>query len=212
MVTAVIFDLDSCLSAADEPGASLYQSAFDAITRANRGSHTNAVLQQAFAEMWRVPFDAVARKHGFTPAMFSAGWEAFIKVEVTTPMVGYGDLSALAELPVSRFLVTSGFRHLQESKIRALGIAPLFKKLFVDAIDEAGPRGKQPIIEEILRTQQLKPAQVLIVGDNADSELAVGLHLGIRTVQTLRPGVPYATTPDYHIKSLHELKRIIESA
>lgn len=38
-------------------------------------------------------------------------------LEVTTPMQGYGDLDVLKELPVQRFLVTSGFRRLQESKI-----------------------------------------------------------------------------------------------
>jgi phosphoglycolate phosphatase-like HAD superfamily hydrolase len=210
VITAIIFDLDSCLSAADEAGAQLFQPAFDAISHANHGSHTPAILEQAFAEMWRVPFDTVAQKYCFTPSMRDAGWQALLPLEVRTPMSGYGDLSALQELPVKRFLVTSGFRRLQESKIRALGITPLFTAIYVNAIDEPTRHGKQGIIEGILRDHQLQPSQVLIVGDNPDSELGVGRGLGISTVQTLRPGVPYSAVETHHIHSLHELKDLID--
>jgi hypothetical protein len=63
--------------------------------------------------------------------MLVAGWAVSVRLEVATPMRGYADLRTLAELPVLRFLVTSGFRRLQESKIMALG----FERLFGD------PRG-----------------------------------------------------------------------
>ena len=148
MTKAIIFDLDSSLSAADEPGQQLYAPAFKAITRASQGSHSPAVLRNAFADMWRLPFDFVAEKHAFTSAMKSAGWECMSSLEVNTPMRGYGDLEALADLPTLRCLVPSGFRRLQESQIRALGIAPLFTAIRVDAIDQPGNRGKQAIFED----------------------------------------------------------------
>jgi putative hydrolase of the HAD superfamily len=209
VIKAVIFDLDSCLSPADESGRQLFQPAFDAIMRANHGSHSETVLQHAFEDMWRLPFDFVARKYTFTPEMVAAGWNELRQVEVTTPMSGYGDLSALKELHVALFLVTSGFRRLQESKIRALGIRPLFTTIFVDAIDEPDHLGKERLIEEILRSNNLAPREVLIVGDNPDSELAVGHRLGIPTAQTLRPGVPHCATATHHIRSLYELKAIV---
>lgn len=212
MIRAIIFDLDSCLSAADETGQGLYEPAFNAIRAANQGTHSIANLEQAFADMWRLPFDFVAKKYAFTPAMFEAGWAALRDIEVTMPMRGYGDLGALVELPVQRLLVTSGFRRLQESKIRALGITPLFAEIRVDAIDEPNPRGKQAIFEELLRVHQLAPAEVLIVGDNLDSELAAGHRLGMRTVQTLRPGVPRDPAATHHISDLHELKRLLAAA
>ena len=209
MTEAIIFDLDNCLSAADEPGQQLLAPAFDGISRANQGSHSPSVLQNAFADMWRHPFDFVAEKHGFTPAMKAAGWEVLVHLEVTNPMQGYGDLSVLSELPVLRFLVTSGFRRLQESKIRALGIAPLFTAIHVDAIDQPGNRGKQRMFEGILYDYRLRPDQVLIVGDNHDSEIGVGIRLGIRTVQTLRPGVPRSPAATHHIQTLHEIKPLL---
>ena len=209
MTKAIIFDLDSCLSAADEPGQQLFVPAFDAITHANQGSHNPSVLQNAFADMWRLPFDFVAKKYGFTPAMKAAGWEMFTHLEITTPMQGYGDLDVLDELPVLRFLVTSGFLHLQESKVRALGIARCFTAIHVDAIDQPVHRGKQAIFEDILRDHRLQPDQVLIVGDNHDSEIAIGARLGIRTVQTLRPGVPRSPSATHHIQTLHQLKPLL---
>jgi phosphoglycolate phosphatase-like HAD superfamily hydrolase len=210
VIKAIIFDLDSCLSAADEPGRQLFQPAFDAIIRANHGSHVEAVLQRAFEDMWRLPYDFVARKYSFTPEMLAAGWNELLQMEVATPMSGYGDLSALNELRVELFLVTSGFRRLQESKIRALGIGPLFSAIYVDAIDEPDHRGKERLIKDIVQSSNLEPREVLIVGDNPDSELAVGRRLAIPTAQTLRPGVPYSATAMHHIRSLHGLKAILQ--
>ncbi len=211
MIKAVIFDLDSCLSAADEPGLHIFQPAVDAIILASQDSHDDETLRKAFLDMLRFPFDFVAQKYSFTTAMTDAGWEKFKQVEVTTPMRGYGDLSALQELAVALFLVTSGFRRLQESKVRALGIGKLFTGVHVDAIDEPGPRGKQRIFEEILRANALKPGEVLTVGDNPDSELAAARRLGIVTVQTLRAGVPRSEIENYHIRSVHELIPLVRA-
>ena len=209
MTDAIVFDLDSCISAADEPGQQLFAPVFAAIQAANQGSHSESSLASAFTDMWRLPFDFVADKHAFTQAMNDAGWRALLDVKVTTPMHGYGDIDVLRELKVRRFLVTSGFRHLQESKIRALNIAPLFTEIVVDAIDESGARGKLAIIQDLIHRHVLTAARMLIVGDNADSELAAGRKLGIRTVQTLRPGVPRDPQATHHITSFHELPALL---
>jgi len=66
MTKAIIFDLDSCLAAADEVGGQLYAPAFAAIGTANDGTVSEATLQAAFSDCWRIAFDAVADQHGFT--------------------------------------------------------------------------------------------------------------------------------------------------
>jgi FMN phosphatase YigB (HAD superfamily) len=141
--------------------------------------------------------------------MTEAGWRVFGGLEVNRKLHGYGDLSLLSELPANRFLVTSGFRRLQESKIRALDLIPLFTAVYVDAIDEHDRLGKLGHFESILQKQRLTAAEVLVVGDNADSEIAAGARLGMPTVQTLRPGVPYAANATFHIHSLQELKALL---
>jgi putative hydrolase of the HAD superfamily len=204
--------LDSCLCAANEVGDQLFQPAFDAIRRANHGAVSENSLKKAFSDCWRFPFTDIAQKYGFTDEMTKAGFNAFAHIEVTEPMRGYGDLSALRELPGKLFLVTSGFRRLQDSKINALGIRPRFTEIRIDAIDEPGPKGKARIFEEILKMHSLKPDEVLVVGDNPDSEIAAGNRLGMKTVQMLRPGVPRGDNATFYINSLTEVSGLLSSA
>ena len=209
MIRALIFDLDSCLAAADEVGETLFAAAFQAIRSANDGHVSEDRLRAAFADCWRFPFDFIADKYDFPPAMRAAGFAAFSETEVSQPMRGYGDLAVLAGIPAKLFLVTSGFRSLQESKIKALGIAHLFTGIHIDAIDEAHRKGKIRAFEAILQTHHLTPEETLVVGDNPDSEIAAGNRLGMTTIQTLRPGVPASPAATHHIRTLEELSRFL---
>jgi FMN phosphatase YigB (HAD superfamily) len=208
MITAIIFDLDNCLAAADEPGHQLLEPTFDAIRRANHGTVPDATLERAFGDCWRRALDSVAKKYGFSDEMLAAGWAENARAEVTGPMHGYPDLGVLRRLRPRLFLVTSGFRRLQESKVRALGVEPLFERIYIDAIDEPDRKGKEAIFTEILRSYALEPQEVLVVGDDAESEIAAGSRLGMSTVQILRENVSRAHNATYHIASLEELQQV----
>jgi hypothetical protein len=60
MIKAIIFDLDNCLSAADESSRLLLEPVFDAVRQSNQGTLSECDLQQAFEECWRDAFDVVA--------------------------------------------------------------------------------------------------------------------------------------------------------
>ena len=210
MIKAIIFDLDNCLAASDEPGRQLLAPTFDAVRRANHGTLSGETLERALAECWGHSLDAVARKYGFSDEMLAAGCAENSRAEVKIPMRGYADLGALRELPATLFLVTSGFRRLQESKVRALAVASLFERVYIDAIDEPDRKGKEGIFAEILRTHALEPGEVLVVGDDADSEIEAGNRLGIPTVQIQRAGIPRAGNAIHHIGSLAELNQIMD--
>jgi FMN phosphatase YigB (HAD superfamily) len=139
--------------------------------------------------------------------MRAVGGKLFSQIEVKGAMHGYADLAALLELPADLFLVTSGFRRLQTSKIKALGFEALFRAIYVDAIDEPDRQGKQRLFELISSTYRFDPADVLVVGDSLESEIEAGNRLGIRTVQILRAGVQRTGHATAHITSLAELKR-----
>jgi FMN phosphatase YigB (HAD superfamily) len=209
MIKALIFDLDSCLAAANEVGEDLFAHAFQAIRSANKGNISDERLSAAFNDCWRFPFDFIAEKYGFSPAMRSAGFAAFSRTEVMQQMHGYGDLEVLGEIPANLFLVTSGFRRLQESKVRALGIAHFLTEVHIDAIDDSAPKGKLHAFQSILRNHDLSPSEVLVVGDNPDSEIRAGNQLGMITIQILRPGVPPSPEATRQIHTLHELKIFI---
>jgi FMN phosphatase YigB (HAD superfamily) len=210
MIKALIFDLDNCLAAANEVGEELFEPAFEAIRTANRGTLTLEQLTEAFKECWRHPLDFVAQRFGFSKEMLAAGWKVFSQTVVETSMKGYGDLAVLRELPFDLYLVTSGFRGLQESKVKALQIGDLFRGIEIDAIDEADRKGKQGIFESMLKAENLRPEEVIVVGDNPDSEIEAGNRLGMKTVQILRPGVPHAENATYQIRTFDELKTLLE--
>ena len=159
--------------------------------------------------MWFHPLDWVAQRHGFTADMRTAAWNVFRTLEATRPMTGYPDIAVLAELPAERFLVTSGFRRLQASKIRALGIERQFTAVFIDAIDEEPRIRKLGHFRHILEHYDLAAADVMVVGDDARSEIDAGNRLGITTVQTLRPGVASAPLATCSVRSLAELRPLL---
>lgn len=208
-VQAIIFDLDNCLAPGDAIGPAAYEPAFEAMRHANHGRLSDAALAAAFNDMWRHPVDEVAQRHGFSPGMLAAGWEVFARMEARAPMHGYADLGVIADLPVPRFLVTTGFRRLQESKIAALGLRIHFTAVRIDVVDEPGRKGKQQLFHEIQQEQQYEPPRVLVVGDNADAEIRAGNALGMTTVQILRPGVPFGSNAAHHIHGLQELQGLL---
>jgi len=113
-------------------------------------------------------------------------------------------------LPATLFLVTSGFRRLQASKVRALGIAKFFKEVHIDAIDEPERLGKLGIFQRIKDQNNLDSSEVVVVGDNPESEIEAGHALGLHTVQILRPGVSRGTNADQFVHSLKELLPLFE--
>jgi FMN phosphatase YigB (HAD superfamily) len=205
-VRAIIFDLDNCLAAANEFGEELLEPVFDAVRAANDGALSSAELDAAFHDCWIHAFDCVAATHRFTPLMRDAGWGAFRQIEVRRPMQGYGDLTLLPSLGDRRFLVTSGFRRLQESKVRALQIDSSFDAIVVDAIDEPNRRGKERIFRDLMKQFSLEATDVLVVGDNAESELAAAARLGVRAAQIMRPGVAAAPGVTIRVRDLAELQ------
>lgn len=88
-------------------------------------------------------------------------------------------------------------------------MAPLFTVIYIDAIDEPARKGKEALFTAILERYQLRPAEVLAVGDNPDSEIEAGNRLGMTTVQILRPGVPRGSNATRTIEDLAELKTLV---
>ncbi|MBD9391418.1 HAD family hydrolase [Acidovorax sp. ACV01] len=211
-----IFDLDNCLLDARAVGP-LFEPAFEAIRQANRHTLTPAVLEQALHQCWFTAFDLVAERYRFTPAMRAAGWQQFSQMQVRAPLQGYPDIGLLPRIPLRRYLVTSGFRRLQDSKIDALGIRPWFEQVLIDAIDDPQDKvgalhGKRPLFEQILAREGCTPQQALVIGDNPLSELAAGRALRATTVQTVRPGVQPWELADHQVEGLEGVLKLLSPA
>jgi putative hydrolase of the HAD superfamily len=208
-----ILDLDNCLLDARSVGA-LFEPAFEAIRHANQGTLAPEVLEQAIEQCWFTAFDLVAERFGFSDRMRDAGLQQFRRMRVTSAIQGYPDIALLPRVAMRRYLVTSGFRHLQESKITALGIRPWFDHVLIDDVDEATDapahsRGKLAVFRRILEMEGCQPSEVLVIGDNPLSELGAGCALGATTVQTVRPGVTAWDLADHRVTGLGELLELL---
>ncbi len=212
VIRAIIFDLDKCLAPPEEIGRAFFEPPIDAIRGANNGTLSDEAFETAIRDFWHLSYDDIATRHGFSPAMFRAGWKAYRSLRMPGPLRGYGDLDVLAEFRVPLFLVTTGFRDFQESKVDALGIRERFVEVIVDDIDGHVRLGKFRIFGELLDRNRWQPESMLVVGDNPESEIAAGNRLGMPTVQILRPGVSRDASARWHVGDLAELSEMLRTS
>jgi FMN phosphatase YigB (HAD superfamily) len=207
---AAVFDLDHTLFDPRTLPVTLFDSLAARVRAAAAGIVSDAVLDAALADAWRMPFDRVAARHQLPDVATVAWQEAASIVEVTEPLTPYPDVRAgLEQLSLLRFLLTTGFRRLQESKLKQLGLAALFVTVYVDALDPPGPEGKRALLQRLIAEHGLTPPEVVVIGDRADDELAAAHTLGMVAVQVLRPGVIASPEVSWRIPDLHALPALL---
>jgi putative hydrolase of the HAD superfamily len=81
--------------------------------------------------------------------------------------------------------------------------------VIVDAVDEPSRAGKEGIFSHLMARHELAREDVLVVGDNVESELAAARRLGVPSVQTLRPGVTPAPDVRLRVANLRELEGLV---
>lgn len=207
MPHAIIFDLDMCILDTHSLTGPFFKPVLDMLHSA---ALPNEQKQQIEAQLWTTSLDDTIKLFSIPDDIATAMRAAYLDVQVPDGIYTYGDEESIRALTVKKFLVTSGYRKFQQTKIDKLGIADLFDGIIIDASDMPEQRkGKKVIFQEIMQTNGWLPSEIMVVGDNPLSELAAGKALGMITVQTLRPTVVKWPEADYHIMSLTELQNII---
>jgi len=210
MAKAIILDLDNTLFDTRSIPASVTAGLFNAMRDANCGDDavSDAVLDMVFHDSWSIPFPVIAGRYSLPKRLFSVWSDFHQTLTFDEPLHPYLDvvdsLQKLRDRKDCLCLLTSGYRNVQLGKIKALRLEPLLDLILIDAVDDVHV-GKEAILRELLQSREWQPAEVLIVGDSASSEIAAGVRLGIPTVQILRPGVVKTPTAGRHIHSLAEL-------
>ncbi|WP_257450456.1 HAD family hydrolase [Archangium lipolyticum] len=213
MLKAVIYDLDDTLfpprSVPEEAARSLLAALREVLE--DSGELKAAQIADIMNMVWERPLDEIARLHGLSAEVQIRVGGVFAGFRLDCELMPYPDIQVIRQIPGLRFLVTTGFRRLQESKIERLGIAHYFDRIIVDALDEPGRRGKQTIFRELLEAYQLRPEEVVVLGDNPNSEIDAGNKLGIPTVQILRGRKQAAAAASFHVEDLAKFLRWIET-
>lgn len=184
-IKAIIFDLDDTLY--DCSGTLVLKSkklAAKIISKAVKCSETEALKLQLGLEERLGPKADISREIANLynlPEEFCREISNTINtLEVEDAILFPDAIDAINELKrtgYKLFLVTLGKKEWQERKIKVLGLENVFDEIIITD----NPLGKEKCFREILTKYDLKPEQVLCVGDKIKDEIEVGKRLGMST-------------------------------
>lgn len=199
---AIIYDLDNTIFPVSAIGDKLFGPLFNLI--ANSGQHNDSMDAIRYAIM-RTPFRIVAQRHNFSDELTQKGIDIQESIDYKDEMNTFEDYPEIKNIPGERFLVTTGFRTMQLSKIRQLGITDDFKEVHVVNPVETT---KKEVFADILKRYGFQPDEVLVVGDDPESEIAAAKALDIPTVLYDKNDTQDANAADYKITHFADLKNI----
>lgn len=139
---------------------------------------TDEQYLSAKAEMLRTPFLKVAEKYEFPKEVTDRLIDYLSNREVTKALIPSDDYHYIKSLKGKKFIVTAGFPKQQYSKVKMLGIADDFDD--VQVVDVTVSNKKQAFLN-LIEKFNLDTEDILIIGDDAESEIKYGLELGIET-------------------------------
>lgn len=175
---AIIFDLDNTIYSVYSIGEELFARLFKMIEE--DGNHKRE-MDKIRNDIMRRPFQAVAKDYTFNDELTQKG-EALLKgLTYKGKIEPFEDYKFVKELLVDKFLVTTGFLKLQQSKIEGMKITSDFKAIRIidpSTTDET----KKEVFAEIIERNHYQYSEVLIVGDDLGSEIKAARELGIEAV------------------------------
>lgn len=178
MKRALILDLDNTIYPVSSIADNLFAQ-FYALLEQDPDIDTT-VIEAAKSEMTRRPFQHVADDFNFSAALKNRGIELLKTITYDSPMQAYADYHHIQKISLDKFLVTTGFTNLQNSKVKQLGIEKDFKEIHV--VDpEVSPKTKLDIFKELMEKYDYQPTELLVIGDDPQSEIKAALALGIDT-------------------------------
>lgn len=199
---AIIYDLDNTIYPVSSIGDKLFGPLFDLI--ATSGQHNESMTDIRKAIM-RTPFRLVAQRHNFSDELTQKAIALQETIDFQDKIDTFEDYPEIKNIPGERFLVTTGFKTMQLSKIRQMGIGADFKEIHVVNPVETS---KKEVFADILNRYNYKPEEILVVGDDPESEIAAAKALGIPTVLYDKTDMFSDKEADYRIKHYSELNAI----
>ncbi|QTE38471.1 HAD family hydrolase [Mucilaginibacter gossypii] len=179
MKKAIILDLDNTIYPVSSIADHLFNELFNFLDQHIAGEGIEHI-NKAKEDLKRIPYQKVADKYQFSELVKNKGLELLNNIEYNRPMQPFDDYKQIREAEVTKFLVTTGFTKLQWSKVKMLNIEADFEAIHI--VDpELSPLTKKDIFASILEKYDYKTRDVLIIGDDPESEIKAASDLGIDT-------------------------------
>jgi len=204
-IKAIIYDLDNTIFPVSAIGEKLFGPVFKLIEESGR--HNDQMDAIKYATM-RTPFRIVAKRNNLSEELTNKAIALQETLTYDEPIDAFEDYPEIKNITADRFLVTTGFKNMQMSKIRQLGIENDFNEVHVVNPVESS---KKEVFADILVRYDYAPHEVLVIGDDPESEIKAAKELGIPTVLYDKNGIADPAEADYKIAHFRELNTIIDT-
>ena len=209
MKKLLIFDMDDTLFETRSIPQSAIQGVLDLVRPLINQQYSGETVEQILFDLWRHPFDQVAKTYAFGSDIHSGFVQAMQQADFNLDIQTFDDYPIVQALPHTKMLVTTGFLKLQQAKIQALALAPDFEEIHIDDILAPDRMYKKGIFTDILRRHPFEKSSVYVIGDNPRSELTAAKELQLVSIQIAKFGQERSKQADHFIESFKELEAII---
>ncbi|MBU1199404.1 MAG: HAD hydrolase-like protein [Nanoarchaeota archaeon] len=204
MIKLIIFDLDNTLfDTYEQLGMHVLDQMIEKMKSAGLTDEQEKVLREKYVT---TGFRTVANMLKLSDELKAIGKSTYENMDLSK-ITPFDDVKLIKRFSQKKILVTSGTERVQNEKIRILGIAPLFDEIIVDL--EGSGNSRMKIFMKLTGAYEVRPKEVLVIGDNAEAEIIAGNNLGMITVQIFRRHFLKGKA-DYYVKDLHEVKKILD--
>ncbi|MEX6689194.1 HAD family hydrolase [Danxiaibacter flavus] len=175
---ALIFDLDNTIYAVRSIGDKIFAPLLELIAADDEQS---LQMDKIRHEIMRRPFQMVAKDFNFSEELTSKGIELLSSIRFDGEIEPFSDYEIARTLPLDKFLVTTGFTNMQQSKVTGMNLDRDFKEIHI--IDpSSSTKTKKDVFEDIIKRHNYASPEVLVIGDDLHSEIKAALELGISAV------------------------------
>jgi putative hydrolase of the HAD superfamily len=179
MKKALILDLDNTIYPVSDIAAHFFKELFSLLDQ-----HPEILDEEnnraAKDELQRRPYHVVAEKFNFGPELTARGLDILKNITYDQPMQPFADYEHIRSIPLKKFLVTTGFSKWQRRKVQLLGIENDFQEVHV--VDpELSTQTKKDVFSDIMERHGYSAEDLLVIGDDPESEIKAAKELGIDT-------------------------------
>jgi putative hydrolase of the HAD superfamily len=175
---AIIFDLDNTIYPVHSIGSELFSPLFQLIN--DSGNHIQN-MEQIRADIMRRPFQLVAAEFSFSDDLTQQGIMLLKNLTYEKAIEPFDDYHFARNLPTDKYLVTTGFLKLQQSKVKAMNLEADFKEIHI--VDPSSSSlTKKDVFADIMKRHKYNVSDLLVIGDDLHSEIKAAQQLGIDVV------------------------------
>jgi len=179
MKRALILDLDNTIYPVSSIAENIFPPIFKWLDENSDGMDPGD-LSKAKDELTHRHYHLVADKYNFSPTLRIKGINLLKELSYELPMKPFEDYQHIRTSGLTKFLVTTGFTKLQWSKVKMLDIEADFAEIHIGD-PEISNQTKKDVFADILKRHQYSADEVLVIGDDPESEIKAATDLGIET-------------------------------